>query len=400
MSSTTVFVVPQGAPENVLKPSLMPFHVAYSGSAPISTYFLKRPLPPPGKSGVAEDTTYLIDNKFILRNVHNFHKRDENEQSADDIKTDDAQDASNANQEAPTSEKVHPARYQAAFRGRVVVGQEFPLPEGYTGVVLHRDDSTRQSIVHAPPPKPVRRARKKEEAPAEASKRPTRLVGAQRANALKAKAAAKAKAKQQRVPTKFNPDGEEDELIDDDDDLPGAPAVLAALTVQEPKAEPKQEEEIKQEEEEETHMEVEEPPPAEEKLEDQVDKLEVTGTFREFVVWSADAPVDEGRDEYLRAIHEWVNIASEVDVVTMCFCAPALIRFLPRSTVSDCREHVEPFPPGHRQQHNLSFVSRLQFCLQSPGGLLQACVDLCLVLYVYSFFHLPQYNTPQLKRPI
>jgi len=299
----------------------MPFHIAYSGSAPISTYLLKRPLPPPGQAGVAEDTTYLIDNKFVLRNVHNFHKRDENEQSADSIKTDNAQDASNTNQEASTSEKVQPTRYQAAFRGRVVVGQDFSLPEGYVGVVLHRDDTTKHSTAPAPPPRPTRRARRKEESTAEASKRPTRLAGAQRANALKAKAAAKAKAKQQRVPTKLNPDGEEDELIDDDDDdLPSAPAVLAALTVPEPKQEPKQEEEVKQEEEEEAHMEVEEPPLPEEKLEDQVDKLEVTGTFTEFVLWNPDVPVDEARDEYLRAIHEWVNIVTEVGVPMLWLC--------------------------------------------------------------------------------
>ena len=313
MSSTTVLKVPPGAPENVLKPNLMPFHIAYSGSAPISTYFLKRPLPP-AKTDVAEDTTYLIDDKFVLRNVHNFHKREEDEQYPESTKADNAQDASNANQEASTSEQLHPTRYQAAFRGRVVVGQEFSLPQGYVGVVLHHDDTAKHTVAPPPPPRPNRRARKKEDGPAEASKRSTRLAGAQRANALKAKAAAKAKAKQQRVPTKFNPDGEEDELIDDDDDLPSAPAVLAALTVPEPKTEPKQEEEVKQEEEEEAQMDVEEPPPAEEKLDERVDKFEVTGTFREFVLWNADAPVDEGRDEYLRAIHEWVNIAAEVGV--------------------------------------------------------------------------------------
>ena len=317
MASTTVLKVPPNAPENVLKPNLMPFHIAYSGSAPISTYFLKRPLPPPTKTDVAEETTYLIDNKFVIRNVHNFHKSDANEQYADSNRADNAQDASNANQEASTSEKVQPTRYQAAFRGRVVVGQEFSLPQGYVGVVLHRDDTAKHTDAPPPPPKPNRRARKKEEGPAEASKRSTRLAGAQRANALKAKAAAKAKAKQQRVPTKFNPDGEEDELIDDDDDLPSAPAVLAALTVPEPKTEPKQEEEVKQEEEEEVQMGVEEPPPTEEKLEDRVDKFEVTGTFKEFMLWNADAPVDEGRDEYLRAIHEWVNIAAEVGVTIL-----------------------------------------------------------------------------------
>lgn len=294
----------------------MPFHIAYSGSAPISTYFLRRPLPPSGKSDVVEDTTYLIDNKFVLRNVHNFHTPDQNEQIAQSTDTPNAQDASNANQQPSTSAKLQPTRYQAAFRGRVVVGQQFSLPESYVGLVLHRDDTAQHSILSAPPPKPTRRARKKEEGAAEASKRPTRLAGAQRANALKAKAAAKAKAKQkqQRVPTKWNPDGEEDELIDDDDDdLPSAPAVLAALAVPEPKTEPKREEEVKLEEEEEPQMDVEElPPPPEEKLDQRVDKLEVTGTFREFVLWNADAPLDEGRDEYLRAIRDWVNIAAEV----------------------------------------------------------------------------------------
>jgi len=313
----------------------MPFHIAYSGSAPISTYFLNRPLPPPPEPGAAEDTTYLIHNEFVLRNVHNFHKPDQNKQPAESGEVDNAQDASNAIQEPSTSDDVQsiqPTRYQAAFRGRAVVGQDFSLPDGYVGLVLHRDDTIKHSLASVPPPRPTRRARRKEEGTAEATKRPTRLAGAQRANALKAKAAAKAKAKQQRVPTKFNPDGEEDELIDDDDDdLPSAPAVLAALTVQEPKTEVKQQEEVKLEDEEEAHiMEVEEPPPPEDKLEEQIDKLEVTGTFKEFVLWNADVPVEEGRDEYLMAIHEWVNIATEVRFLSCHFfhsCATALIPF-------------------------------------------------------------------------
>lgn len=317
----------------------MPFHIAYSGSAPISTYFLTRPLPPPANSDVAEDTTYLIDNNLVLRNVHNFHKPAQIEQSADSIKPDNAQDASNTDQGPSIPQKVQPTRYQAAFRGRAVLGQDFSLPDGYVGVVLHRDDTTKHTTPPAPPQKQTRRARRKEEGTAEPSKRPTRLAGAQRANALKAKAAAKAKAKQQRVPTKFNPDGEEDELIDDDDDdLPSAPAVLAALTVQEPKTEPKQEGEVKQEEEDEAPMEVEDPPPPEDKLDVQVDKFEVTGTFKEFVLWNADVPVDEGRDEYLRAIHEWVNIVAEVGVPPVLWCVhTALMPFFPRSTVSDCQ---------------------------------------------------------------
>lgn len=43
-----------------------------------------------------------------------------------------------------------------------------------------------------------------------------------------------------------------------------------------------------------------------------VKTLEATGTFSSFVLWNADNPVDEGRDEYLRTLTEWTKIAAEV----------------------------------------------------------------------------------------
>ena len=40
--------------------------------------------------------------------------------------------------------------------------------------------------------------------------------------------------------------------------------------------------------------------------------LKPTARFDSFVLWHPDIPVDEGRDEYLRSLSEWTNIASEV----------------------------------------------------------------------------------------
>ncbi|KAI0291501.1 ribonuclease H2, subunit C [Multifurca ochricompacta] len=40
--------------------------------------------------------------------------------------------------------------------------------------------------------------------------------------------------------------------------------------------------------------------------------LKPAARFDSFVLWHPDIPVDEGKDEYLRSLSEWVNIATEV----------------------------------------------------------------------------------------
>ena len=42
--------------------------------------------------------------------------------------------------------------------------------------------------------------------------------------------------------------------------------------------------------------------------------------FRSFTLWNADIPVDEGRDEYLRSLREWVNLAAVVGVSSFLQC--------------------------------------------------------------------------------
>jgi len=45
--------------------------------------------------------------------------------------------------------------------------------------------------------------------------------------------------------------------------------------------------------------------------------LKPAATFDSFVLWHPDIPVDEGKDEYLRSLSEWVNIAAEVRPLRM-----------------------------------------------------------------------------------
>lgn len=47
--------------------------------------------------------------------------------------------------------------------------------------------------------------------------------------------------------------------------------------------------------------------------------LEPAGQFSSFVLWHPDFQVDEGRDEYLRTLTEWIGLAAEVCSVFLFF---------------------------------------------------------------------------------
>jgi len=40
--------------------------------------------------------------------------------------------------------------------------------------------------------------------------------------------------------------------------------------------------------------------------------LALASTFSSFVVWNPDIPVDEGRDEYIRSLNEWIKLSAMV----------------------------------------------------------------------------------------
>jgi hypothetical protein len=63
--------------------------------------------------------------------------------------------------------------------------------------------------------------------------------------------------------------------------------------------------------------------------------LAPSATFNSFVLWNADIPVNEGRDEYMRCLTEWTQLAA---VVRVCFLA-FLVCLDANSAISDtsCR---------------------------------------------------------------
>lgn len=88
------------APKDETVPHLMPFHIKYTGKAPISTYFMMKPTA--------------------------------GEPSVDDLAPAPTEDAN-----------IEPTRYIAAFRGRTVQGTLVPIPVGYAGLVLRSSTETR-----------------------------------------------------------------------------------------------------------------------------------------------------------------------------------------------------------------------------------------------------------------
>ncbi|PCH44520.1 hypothetical protein WOLCODRAFT_105260 [Wolfiporia cocos MD-104 SS10] len=135
-----------GSPSGTLPtctPYLMPFHIAYSGPAPVATYFRAKPAPPPSY-GKGIDASSGGAAEAVKG-----HDRSQPSASGSSQSTLVAASSSATLNSGPPSpgagdkaaagsEKASLAkRFIAAFRGRTVQGLEVALPKGYTGLVLH-----------------------------------------------------------------------------------------------------------------------------------------------------------------------------------------------------------------------------------------------------------------------
>lgn len=139
-------------------PNLMPFHIAYSGSAPISTYFRVKPAPPPTYGSHSEleknQATVLPD-----ENVDSQTTADSQETVVAETPT--LPSAASTSSTLPVlstatssdtlvnevgraaeglSQVSLQRHYSAAFRGREMRGLQVDLPEGYRGAVLRIPD--------------------------------------------------------------------------------------------------------------------------------------------------------------------------------------------------------------------------------------------------------------------
>ncbi|KIJ65479.1 hypothetical protein HYDPIDRAFT_110567 [Hydnomerulius pinastri MD-312] len=295
---------PNSPPIPQSTPSLMPFHIAYSGPAPVSRYFRVRAAPTRGLArgsdtsaststiaahegggttatpsgslrselgsvgGVSEATSTTAVENFVGADVpgteHVSSKHAIPAQLGVDVGSDpssapldagtgrgtdmdvDFRGAGSEAQDAGSSLSSPPSRLTASFRGRQMYGQSVQLPEGYGGLVL------RAPLLNG------NAKGKKKEVSKPLSKNP--------------------KSKRKTRSKKINEEegGEEDEE--------------RATDVERLKDE-------------------EAPPPPSEK---EPKTLLPTSTFSSFTLWTPDIPLDEGRDEYVRALVEWTRLAAEI----------------------------------------------------------------------------------------
>ncbi len=233
-------------------PHLMPFHIAYSGPAPISTYFRVRDAPEP---------TFGREIKPNTPDGDLTQSQDISDSQATLVASSSASSAPTASlgpstssatvvdvdmQEAE-SDKPRARHFASAFRGRTMHGLEVALPEGYAGVVLRAPDD-RKSKSTAQPSKAAEEQDSKARAKAKSQ-------GAGRSTR---------QAKRAAEPVEDEAEEALDEGAAGGQDA-GPARVLAPVA-----------------------------------------------TFSSFVLWHPDIPVDESRDEYMRSLTEWTRLSAEV----------------------------------------------------------------------------------------
>lgn len=199
MASQTLSIASASTILQARPPHLMPFHVAHTGPAPVTTYFRPRAalsgtpgapsvaVSPEANSAIAEDTSH-------------------------------AETPLNAAAVNP----AEPPRQTATFRGRALHSLPVTLPEGYTGLILQG--------------------------------------GTAAALPNKSKSAPRSRSRRRTA----------------DEDVDMQPNAV----------------------DEDTH--------------EKRDVLNATGQFDSITLWHPDIPADEGRDEYVRSLREWVAVAAEV----------------------------------------------------------------------------------------
>ncbi|KAL5536739.1 hypothetical protein ACEPAF_562 [Sanghuangporus sanghuang] len=228
-------------------PQLMPFHIAYSGPAPITTFFRVREMNEESPTSSASASSSSPGSSDITV---------EEKSAANDGVHAGKKSMVNGNGKLSLGKRL-----VAAFRGRRVVGVEVPLPEGYTGVILHFDAASA----------------KKTDPQGSLS---NGVEGSRRMNGRR-----KASMRGTRHSKPIEVDDDEDVSesspnqngIDLNDDMTDPSLILNSN-----------------------------------EHEGEVKALKAMQTFQSIVVWNPDVVVDDGRDEYIQALREWTAVASEV----------------------------------------------------------------------------------------
>ncbi|KAI6023323.1 ribonuclease H2, subunit C [Pisolithus marmoratus] len=239
-------------------PNLMPFHIEYSGPAPMSRYF--RPEPAPATVATRELTTTLSSSSVVTLTGESTPGTSESQSSvATSVTVVEAVDMSQPKEtigaETQPSPELDSAdsserKLVAAFRGRRVVGQVMKLPDGYGGLVLQAP-SLRNTAGNLSGTRGLAK--------------PASTVNPKQANTRRT---TRTSARARKL---------------DDEDVAMEEAVNSA---------------------EEDSQRAPSP--------EATRQLLPVSTFSSFTVWSPDIPVDEGKDEYMRTLIEWTRLAAEI----------------------------------------------------------------------------------------
>ncbi|KDQ13430.1 hypothetical protein BOTBODRAFT_33451 [Botryobasidium botryosum FD-172 SS1] len=224
---------------------LMPFHIAHTGPAPISSYFLVKRTP--------RVTTDVQGEAKLL------------------------------------DEAAHESSLTAAFRGRVMHGRQVDIPASYGGILLAKEGEE-DDVAHSNEKK--RKAEKAEETSGTRGGKSRKSTG--KDNAV----VPKGRVTRGRTKTKAR-EGKDDETDGEGGGPTNSEHVYALMS----------------------QVDVEDTPVLEqgsvfisevdipEATRDDARYLRPTASFSSFVLWSADVPPDEGQDEYIRAMNEWIKLA-------------------------------------------------------------------------------------------
>ncbi|KAI0692504.1 ribonuclease H2, subunit C [Cytidiella melzeri] len=135
---------PKTSPIPACSPNLMPFHISYTGPAPLSTYFRVKQAPKPEYgattttiSTLPEPPTSILASDSQATLVDSETQPSESASTSQDTLDEEmiAEDPTIASAVSSSSSSLS-NHLVAAFRGRTVRGLTVDLPAGYTGVVF------------------------------------------------------------------------------------------------------------------------------------------------------------------------------------------------------------------------------------------------------------------------
>ncbi|RDB18478.1 hypothetical protein Hypma_000313 [Hypsizygus marmoreus] len=238
-------------------PYLMPFHIDYSGQAPISTYLRVEA----ANETVGAPPRHNAENTTKIGSSTDLDIETTTATAAEDETNPDANSIQKAEM-PPTPEptllkRVTDAttRFISSFRGRTIHGLKVELPSGYVGVVLRAEGAGETKG----------KGREMEKTNAKSNGK-MKANGKKNATKRKTRSAARAE------------EDEDYERKDEGDEVNG------------------------------DAMYIDVDADAEKSLR----TLIPSSQFSSFVLWHADNPVDEGRDEFFRSLTEWTRLAAEI----------------------------------------------------------------------------------------